>query len=182
MNLKYDKTKINWKYGGKEYEYFIDNIFKATEHKEHIFIISSNSDDTIDIYTFITLTGKLILSESMDNNNVSITILNEKNEEEKIDIQNVRSIVNISEQYIYVIAGKWGETKLVLYSYHGKKIKEFSSPENYNLERFLSSIDNDKDIKIISYGPKDQYDKDTYCLSLNSETCEWTILYSMLDK
>ena len=182
-NLSYDKNKVTWKYNKEQYEYKIDNIFNASVEKKYIYINSDVEGSANDsIFTYITLNGVFIASviyKFVDGFNVAVKILDENNQEILLPNPNIKG-ANTNGNKIFIIDDTY--KKIVQYSIHGKTEREFFLPTNYTINRFFDLPQSDKEIKVICNGPVDKYDKDTFCLSLNLETGEWTVLYSMLDK
>jgi hypothetical protein len=178
MSLTYTESKVIWKYKGKQYEYNIGNIKKAYMEEKKIYIYSSEYQDKVYVHanTDITLEGLLIVSHYAGTDTDKIKILDENGKELFIEFP-YRVEVRTNGNIIIIIE----IDKVIQYSIHGKKLKEYSAPNNYSIGRFFDAHV-DKDVKIICHGPEDKYGKDTYCLSLNLETGEWTVLYSMLDK
>lgn len=181
MDINYDKYKVKWEYRNKEYEYKINDVDEACMEKNYIYLVSYNSKDKKYIYTYITLDGLLIISYSMFSNKVTICDNSNKEftKELSLPLQDLRLG---KDNYIYIILSKDRISKIMKLSQHGEKMNEYICPDNYFIIRFFNNADNDKEIKVICGGPADQYGKDTWCLSLNSETGEWKVIYSMLDK
>jgi hypothetical protein len=182
MALTYDKNKVTWKYNKEYHEYCVDNIFDAEMKKKYIFINSFIKNETFEVFTYLTLTGIFIASATYkytDGYNVSVKILDENNKEALMVDSNIID-VNTNGTSLFVIEDTY--KKIIQYSLHGKRLREYPILENYTIGSFFDLPESDKEIKIICHGPEDKYGKDTYCLSLNLETGEWTVLYSMLDK
>lgn len=182
MTLIHDQNKVSWKYKGMHYEYSINNIFTASLGKKYIFIRSSIENSAYEVFTYVTLHGTLIASvtyKTTGGSNVIVKILDENNKEVLITTSKITAATTNGDS-IFIIEDTY--KKVMQYSIHGKKLKEYPVPVNYTIVRFFDLPDSDKEIKIICYGQKDKYEKDIYCLSLNLETGEWTVLYSMLDK
>lgn len=182
MPLTFENSKVRWKYKGEWHEYYVDyNIFNASFEKKYIYIRSEYKKDIESvIYTYLTFEGLLILSSYRGSD--TIKILNENNEEIQIIIPNKIDIRTNGHDIFSIEEDISNSNKVVQYSIHGKKLKEYFAPDEYRIGVFFNSPDSEKEIKVLCHGPEDKYGKDTYCLSLNLETGEWKVLYSMLDK
>jgi hypothetical protein len=174
MKLTYDKSKVFWEYKEKKYEYAIDNICRVALKNNYILIQSNNKERTEDIDTYITLEGLLVVIQIFRNaNDISLIVINEDNKRVGLEIPFIQSMIEISTNYLYIIAGECGKTKLLIYSLYGKKIKEYFPPDNYNLVRFFDSSTDEKEIKVVCYGEPDKYYRSEWSFSLNLETGEW---------
>ncbi|MCL2145009.1 MAG: hypothetical protein FWH43_05930 [Endomicrobia bacterium] len=181
-NLSYDKNKVTWKYNKMQYEYYVEDIFDASVEKKYIFIESCVKSITNRTFTYLALNGIFIVSvkyKYTDSFNVTVKILDENNQEILLTTTSAKD-VRTNGINIFIIDDTY--KKIEQYSIHGKKEREFFLPTNYTINRFFDLPQSDKEIKIICNGPADKHDKDMFCLSLNLETGEWTVLYSMLDK
>lgn len=176
MKLTYDKSKVTWDFEGKKYEYSVDNdnISSAYLKNGYIYISSNNTEYTQFTNIYITYAGKLIVSASymLKGYLNFITILDEKNKKTYIEIKQLQNL-GATANYIYVIAGKNTDAKLIKYSLHGKKTQEYNPPIGCTFERFFSSIDNDKEIEVICNGQEDENGHWQWCFALNTETGEW---------
>jgi hypothetical protein len=165
MNLIYDDRKISWEFEGKRYEYFIDGIRQAAIEKDYIFVVSRDSKSST--HTYIRFNGLLIASIKLGQDEKIVKVIDESNKEIALKIYELNFMIYHSSYLYAIIEEENKNRKVVQYSIHGQKLKEYICPEGYSLYRFCGETETT--IEFVIYDSEEI----SWKFSLNTETGEW---------
>lgn len=171
MNIEYNNSKVEWFYEGKKIEYSTSGIEYAVRNDSTIFI-EEYTEGTFR-YEYLDFTGQLIISYSADSED--ITIVNKEDKKVTINIPSLKDVSVGNNKNIYLLVQDTLNSKIMLYTYKGEKIREYIPPKGYICYRF-GNIDNE--LNIICQGndsKKDQYGRNDWNFTIDKETGEWSL-------